>query len=348
MTLPSVSRCPVHRTAFLAVRSNAKDKAEVRGACGCVFAVLKGIPRFVRDAGYADAFGIQWNAFQKTQLDSYTGVPISRDRLTRCLGGSLEDLRGASVLEVGCGAGRFTEILLGAGARVFACDLSGAVEANLANCGGAPDYFVCQADVLSLPVAAGAFDVVMALGMIQHTPSPEATIAALAEAVRPGGLLVLDHYRTLRPLMRWLHPLTPRALLRRILLRLPPPLAFRATGFMVRALLPVHQLLWRRGIVVDSVRAVWRRVSPVFDYYDAYPELGKGLAEWALLDTHDGLTDYYKHLRTPGEIAEALSAAGLEVIDSRPGGNGVEARARRPSGSADSRASASVGRGGLS
>ena len=77
-------------------------------------------------------------------------------------------------------------------------------------------------------------------------------------------------------------------------------------------------------------------MSPVFDYYDTYPELGKGLAEWALLDTHDGLTDHYKHLRTPGEIADALSAAGLEVIDSRPGGNGVEARARRPPAGADS------------
>ncbi len=336
----------MHHAAFLAGPFPANDEAEIRGACGCVFAVSKGIPRFVQDAGYARAFGLQWNAFQKTQLDSYTGVPISRDRLTRCVGGSLEELRGASVLEVGCGAGRFTEILLDAGARVFACDLSGAVEANLANCGGAPGYFVCQADVLSLPVATGAFDFVIALGMIQHTPSPEATIAALAVAVRPGGHLVLDHYRTRSPPMRWLSPLTPRALLRRILLRLPPPLAFRATGFMVRALLPVHRLLWRRGVVIDGVRAVWRRVSPVFDYYDSYPELGRGLAEWALLDTHDGLTDYYKHFRTPGEIAAALTAARLEVLHSRPGGNGVEARARRPSGSADSRAYASLGQGG--
>jgi hypothetical protein len=119
-------------------------------------------------------------------------------------------------------------------------------------------------------------------------------------------------------------------MLRAVLLRLPPPSAFRVTEAIVRTLLPAHRLLWRRGAVVDRVRAVWRRTSPVFDYYDAFPELGAALADWARLDTHDGLTDYYKHRRSPQEVARALTSAGLEVIDSRAGGNGVEARARRP------------------
>ena len=282
------------------------------------------------DGGYANAFGLQWNAFRRTQLDSYSGTTISRDRLTRCLGGSLEPLRGASVLEVGCGAGRFTEVLLEAGARVFASDLSSAVEANRANCGASPGYFVCQADVMSLPIAPQAFDFVIALGMVQHTPSPEKTIAALASAVRPGGLLVLDHYRALDPMTRLLTPLMPRTILRAILLRLPESVGFRATDGIVRLLLPAHRALWRRGPVVDRIRAVWRRVSPVFDYYDSFPELGEARADWARLDTHDGLTDYYKHRRSPAEVARALSASGLEVLDSRAGGNGVEARARRP------------------
>ncbi len=329
------ARCPVHHTPLSSTGDlKASQETEIRGSCGCVFAVRKGIPRFVPDAGYADAFGIQWNAFPKTQLDSYTGTTISRDRLTRCLGGSLDPLRGASVLEVGCGAGRFTEILLGAGARVFACDLSGAVEANYANCGQASGYLVAQADVLSLPVAPAAFDFVIALGMIQHTPSPEATIQALADAARPGGLLVIDHYRTPGALIRLVYPVTPRAILRQILLRVSPPVAFRASRAIVGALLPIHRRLWHRGTVVDRIRRAWRLVSPVFDYYDSHPELGAHLDEWAVLDTHDALTDRYKHVRTPAQIAHALRAAGLEVIDSRPAGNGVEARARRPAASA--------------
>ena len=330
--LPPEARCPAHGAILQADAPEPPLEAAVRGTCGCIFPIHAGISRFVPDGGYANAFGLQWNAFRRTQLDSYSRTTISRDRLTRCLGGSLEPLRGASVLEVGCGAGRFTEILIEAGARVFACDLSAAVEANQANCGRHAGYFVCQADVMSLPVASGSFDFVIALGMVQHTPSPENTIAALAAAVRPGGVLVLDHYRALGPLTRLLNPLMPRTVLRAILLRLPPPLAFRVTDTIVRWLLPVHRLLWRRGPVIDGVRAVWRRASPVFDYYDAFPELGEALADWARLDTHDGLTDYYKHRRSPQEVARALTRAGLEVVESRAGGNGVEARARRPAG----------------
>ena len=330
MQLPSQLRCPVHRAAFSTDALESDQDGTLRASCGCAFPVRKGIPRFVRDETYADAFGIQWNDYRTTQLDSHTGVAISKERLARCVGGHLEDLRSARVLEVGCGAGRFTEVLLTAGASVFAVDLSSAVDANYANCSDAPGYFVCQADVESLPVAPASFDAVIALGMIQHTPSPERTIEALAKSVRPGGLVVVDHYLPLPRLKRLLRALTPRGILRQILIRLPPRASLRATDALVHALLPIHRMLWRHGPIADRVRAVWLRLSPVFDYYESYPELGEHLAEWAVLDTHDGLTDHYKHGRTPSELAKALRAAGLEVIDSRKRGNGAEARALRP------------------
>jgi hypothetical protein len=81
---------------------------------GCRFPVIRGIPRFVSDDLYASSFGLQWNTFRKTQLDSCTGTTISKDRLTRILGG-LDWLDGKTVLEAGCGAGRFSEVLLKAG-----------------------------------------------------------------------------------------------------------------------------------------------------------------------------------------------------------------------------------------
>ena len=331
MQLPSQLRCPEHQAAFSMTGAiEAHQDGTLRASCGCRFPVRSGIPRFVWEDTYADAFGLQWNNYRTTQLDSHTGVSISKDRLSRCVGCRLEDLRGASVLEVGCGAGRFTEVLLNAGASVFAVDLSSAVEANYANCGAAPGHFVCQADVLSLPVAPASFDLVIALGMIQHTPSPEGAIEALANSVRPGGLVVVDHYLPLPRVKRLLRAVTLRGILRQLLIRLPPRTSLRATDALVHALLPVHRMLWRHGPVADRVRAVWLRLSPLFDYYESYPELGEHLAEWALLDTHDGLTDHYKHGRTPSELAEALRAAGLDVIDSRIGGNGAEARARRP------------------
>lgn len=81
---------------------------------GRTYPALKGIPRFVEQEGYASAFGAQWKRFQRTQLDSHTKTTLSRDRLERIAGGSLDVFAGKTVLEVGCGAGRFTEILLDA------------------------------------------------------------------------------------------------------------------------------------------------------------------------------------------------------------------------------------------
>src|ERR1051325_2898828 len=101
---------------------------------GCVYKILNNIPRFVPIYNYALSFGLQWNKFRTTQLDSYNGLTISRDRLARIAGGSLDVFKGKKTLEAGCGAGRFTELMLEAGASVFAVDLSNAVEANYQNC----------------------------------------------------------------------------------------------------------------------------------------------------------------------------------------------------------------------
>lgn len=316
--------CPRHGEPL-----QERDATQLACPQGCLYSCVAGIPRFVSSDNYATAFGSQWKAFRQTQLDSHTGTTITRDRLRRCLGGSFEAVRGKLVLEAGCGAGRFTELLLEAGARLFACDLSEAVEANRENCGGLPGYFVCQADITRLPVAPGQFDCVVCLGVIQHTPDPDATISALAKQLRPGGLLVIDHYTgviQLRP---------TQDALRRYLLKRKPDFTLSFCNALVNVLWPLHRLVWRsraaRSPLVAALRGWFLHTSPILDYHYAYPELpDKLLKAWAVLDTHDALTDYYKHTRTIDEIAQSLEAAGLVDVAASYGGNGVEARARRP------------------
>jgi len=334
MNVPPELRCLAHGAALLADPGpTAEDSAALACGKGCRVPVERGIPRFTASESYAAGFGLQWTAHPRTQLDSATGTRISRDRLSRCLGG-LDAVAGRSVLEVGCGAGRFTEVLLDAGARVVACDLSRAVEANHANFRGRAGYFVCQADLMRLPVAPESFDVVVALGVLQHVPRPEAAIAALVAALRPGGRIALDHYAVppgAGRAWRIAAALSPRGLLRHVLLRLPPRPAQAAAAGLTRGLLPIHRALWRRGPVVDRVRRLFRHVSPVVDHYDRLPELSREqLAEWAVLDTHDALTDRYKHLRTADEVRAMMATAGLVESEVAYAGNGVEARARKP------------------
>ena len=324
---PADLQCPTHGTP---VRRSPQDATSLTSSCGCSFPVRNGIPRFVPPSTYADGFGLQWKTFRRTQLDSYTGTTISRDRLARCVGESLDPLRGARILEVGCGAGRFTEILQQAGADVAAMDLSEAVDANFANSARTGNYFVCQADAFRPPFPPGAFDYVIALGMLQHTPSPEETIGALAKSLKPGGVLVIDHYARPSRLVSLLLPFQPRTWLRVLFLHLRPDAALRWTRRLVSALLPLHRVLWHSGRGRRAARAVLRRISPVFDYYDSHPQLGPHLEEWAILDTHDALTDRYKHLRSVTEIRACLEGVGLEVLSCREAGNGIEARGRRP------------------
>jgi SAM-dependent methyltransferase len=322
MRLPPELRCPTHACAM----EIAGEGEELRCLAGCHFPVVRSIPRFVPSSGYATSFGLQWNNYRTAQLDSHTGAPISRERLSRCLGGTLDLVREKSVLEVGCGAGRFSEILLEAGARVFAFDLSDAVEASYTNFGLHARYFVCQADLQRPPALRESFDVVVCLGVIQHTPDPAQTIRILGGMVKPGGLLVVDHYA-----LQYHGP--SRRLLRWVLLRLPSRTAFLLVRLLCRLLIPLHRLLrppyrWRGQF---RLRNMLLGVSPVIDYYEAFPALSRATREmWMELDTHDGLTDYHKHMRTLEEIKAYLANAGLAVIGAAYAGNGIEALARKP------------------
>ena len=261
--------CPEHHEMLAFVKDN-----QLACPAGCQFPILSDIPRFVPSNDYAEAFGLQWDLFRKTQLDSYTGTTISRDRLRRCLGGDLAILRDTMVLEAGCGAGQFTEILASQGAHVFALDLSSAVEANLANrreqeAHGEKigSYFVCQASILRPPVRPRSFDFVVALGVVQHTPDPSVTIQALASCVKPGGVLTLDHY-SLDYDVTW-----SRRLMRALLLQLPPRAASKIALTMARMLTVLHRLFWRPGRLTRAARRVLRHLSPLVDYYDGYPQL---------------------------------------------------------------------------
>lgn len=218
--------------------------------------------------------------------------------------------------------------MIAQGANVFAVDLSSAVEANYANHVDRPGYFVAQADVLSLPVPDNTFDIVVCIGVIQHTPDPEATMSALCRYLKPGGLLLVDHYSLD-------YPVTPsRRRLRDFLLRRSPRFALNFCRYLVAVLWPLH----RASYFIRSVPGLWHlrqwvlRTSPVVDYQDAYGALGPRLLyEWAVLDTHDTLTDRYKHLRSLDQIRDFLISCGMEKVEAAYGGNGIEARARKSS-----------------
>jgi 2-polyprenyl-3-methyl-5-hydroxy-6-metoxy-1,4-benzoquinol methylase len=289
---------------------------------GRTASIQNNIPRFVNSGSYASLFGDQWKQYKKTQLDSYTGSPISESRLDRCLGDLKDKLAGKAVLEAGCGAGRFTEVLLRKGAILVSSDLSSAVEVNAENFPVSDKHVVIQADINDMPFADESFDVVICLGVIQHTPDTEKTIEDLFKLVKKGGSLVIDHYYYDRSNYFRL------ARLYRIYLR-KKTAAFTIpyTQKLVKRYLPWH----KRAAKYKLFSVLLNRISPVVSYYSVFPQFNeKQQQEWALLDTHDSLTDWHKRFRNKKQIIKALTDIGAVDIHCAYGGNGVEANCKKP------------------
>ena len=78
------------------------------------------------------------------------------------------------------------------------------------------------------------------------------------------------------------------------------------------------------------MQRILRRVSPVHFYYPHAKLRDQQMYyEWALLDTHDGTTDFYKHHRKPSHIRKLLEEIGASDIVVEIAGNGVEAYCKK-------------------
>ncbi len=278
--------------------------------CAADYAITGAIPRFVPRENYAGTFGYQWNLHRRTQLDSYTGLTISRDRLFGVTHWP-QDLRGQRVLEAGSGAGRFTEVLATTGATIFSFDYSTAVDANFVNNGTHANVNLFQGDIFNIPLAPASFDKVLCLGVLQHTPDPARAFASLAAQVRRGGELVVDAYtRSLAALLQWkylLRPLTKRmnnASLYRLIERATPPLVPVAAA--------LRRLAGRAGA----------RLVPIVEYsHLGLPqELNR---QWAILDTFDMYSPAHDHPQSLATVRTWFEEAGFDRIDVRYGPNGV-------------------------
>ena len=99
-------------------------------------------------------------------------------------------LRGKNVLDVGCGGGILAESMSARGARVTGIDLADkplkVAQLHLAESGLQVDYRQVAPEDLARE-APGHYDVVTCMELLEHVPSPAATVRACAELCRRDG-----------------------------------------------------------------------------------------------------------------------------------------------------------------
>ena len=110
---------------------------------------------------------------------------------------------GQRVLELGCGAGTYVRLLAKAGHRVVGLDYSrpSLGRALAADPAGAGRYLAAEA--YALPFAAGAFDAVLCIGVLQALAQPERALAEMARVLAPGGRALVETLNPWSPLAAW-------------------------------------------------------------------------------------------------------------------------------------------------
>jgi SAM-dependent methyltransferase len=275
---------------------------------GNTFPVINGVPRFVEDHNYTDSFGFQWNKFQKTQIDRESNNSISKERFFTVTSWDKEDLSGQDVLEVGSGAGRFTQIVLDyTKANLYSIDYSDAVSANYRNNSRHADRLkLFQSSIYDMPFPDNSFDKVFCFGVLQQTPDFRKSVQCLVDKAKPGGEIVVDFY----PIKGWYTKISAKYLLRPFTKKMTHEKLLNKIERNANGLIKTYYFFDRL-----KMGMIAHRFIPICDINRTFPNnLSKeALRECVILDTFDMFSPAYDNPQRISKVKEWMQESGAEI-----------------------------------
>jgi uncharacterized protein YbaR (Trm112 family)/SAM-dependent methyltransferase len=274
----------------------------VCGGCDRRFEIRDGVPRFTTprgdDASVVARFDVEFSAGASDGRDldepdllafvflSRTGFGSNAfdlglsDWYPTEVPGAFEpdwsEVEGKSVLDGGCGPGRFLPLLAPHAETVVGLELGPHVDRAAQRCRHLDNVHVVQGSVLAPPFKEKTFDTVYSLGVLHHTPDPAGGARALAALVGTRGKLALWVYppgywgrgiRRLsgRAIHAWLSRRQPEAAYRVVKRRLYPLGKLQARAARNRwtklACAPLYSISVPRHPVPEVM------VATIYDYF---------------------------------------------------------------------------------
>ncbi len=280
---------------------------ELTDEAGNVVHFENGVWKFENDDNYTESFGFQWNKFEKTQIDRFNeSIEQSKERFFAVTGWESEDLSGKNVLEVGSGAGRFSQVVLQhTKATLYSVDYSRATEANFRNNGPDDRLKLFQASIYTLPFSPMQFDKVFCFGVLQHTPDFKKSVAALANMVKPGGELIVDFY----PIRGWYTKIHSKYLLRPFTKKMSHEKLLSLIENNVDRLIGIYHFLNKVGLHFLT------RFIPICDIKNTLPQklTKEELRNWVILDTFDMFSPQHDHPQKLETVKKWCQEYGLKV-----------------------------------
>jgi len=267
------------------------------------YPIKAGIPRFVGQdqKNYADSFGYQWKKWSKVQFESENaGRPMQGHTLRmfeKIIGVDCSDFSSKIILDVGCGPGRFLDIVRSKNGKAIGIDYSSVVDVAGKNFLFDENVLICQADALSLPIAPRSVDGAYSIGVLHHTPDPKKGFFQMVDCVREGGWAAVSVY----PKGGYYDALSVQ-IFRKIFSLLKPVLGYYPpliySYFAAFCLYPMTRI----RILGFLLQQIFPMVS--------LPDL-----RWRVLDTFDSITPAYQSAHESHEVFSWFKEAGMREIE---------------------------------
>jgi ubiquinone/menaquinone biosynthesis C-methylase UbiE/uncharacterized protein YbaR (Trm112 family) len=286
------------------------DGEIIRGTLECVacpktYPVEASIPRFVEIENYASSFGYQWNRFKSEQIDAVNGTGLSEQRVYSETGWTKEWIEGKWILDAGCGAGRFLEVVSRERCEAVGVDLSNATDAARETLKDRRNVHLVQASIYELPFRSGVFDGCYCIGVIQHTPDPQKSLRSLPRVLKRGGRIAVTIYER-RPWTK----LNAKYLIRPLTKRMSKRALLAVIKGLMPVLFPITEITFR----IPYLNRFFTFAIPVANYVSESKLTLRQRYHWAILDTFDMLSPQYDQPQTFQDAEKPLRSEGIEEI----------------------------------